>query len=47
MFETKALSSRFKEARRSTLIQDLLYKVADGDVSLDVAKSFIKSLGER
>jgi type II secretory ATPase GspE/PulE/Tfp pilus assembly ATPase PilB-like protein len=45
--ETKALSSRFKEARRSTLIQDLLYKVADGDVSLDVAKSFIKSLGER
>jgi len=38
------LSSRFRDARNRSMIQDILHKVADGDVSLDVANRFIKDL---
>jgi len=41
----KTLSSRLETMRNSTMVRDVLYKVADGDVSLDVAKRFIGSLG--
>jgi len=43
---TKQLSSRFKTLRNSTIVQDVLYKVAEGEVSMDVAKRFIKNLGD-
>ena len=39
--------AKFKEVCGSTLIQDLLYKVAEGDVALDVARRFMKSLGDQ
>jgi type II secretory ATPase GspE/PulE/Tfp pilus assembly ATPase PilB-like protein len=42
----KELSSRFETLRNSTLAQDVLYKVADGEVSLDVAKRFIGNLSD-
>lgn len=42
----KELSSRFEKMRNTTMVQDVLHKVADGDVSLDVAKRFIGSLGD-
>ncbi len=41
---TRELSSRFRDARSRSLVQDILHKVADGDVSLDVANRFIGSL---
>jgi len=43
---TKELSARFEEIRNRSIVQDVLYKVGDGDVSLSVARRFIKSLGE-
>jgi len=42
----KTLFSRLETMRNSTIVQDVLYKVADGDVSLDAAKRFIGSLGD-
>jgi len=41
---TRELSSRFREARSRSMIQDILHKVAEGAVSLDVANRFIRSL---
>ena len=41
---TKELSSRFRDARSRSMGQDILHKVADGEVSLDVASRFIRSL---
>jgi type II secretory ATPase GspE/PulE/Tfp pilus assembly ATPase PilB-like protein len=43
---TKELTARFRGIRSSSMIQDALRKVANGDVSLDVAQRFIKSLGD-
>jgi len=43
---TKELSSRFAAARGGSMVQDILYKVAEGIVALDVAERFIRSLGE-
>lgn len=43
---TRELSSRFRQVRRASMAQDVLHKVAAGEVSADVAGDFIKSLGE-
>jgi len=43
---TDELSSRFADARSGSMIQDVLRKVADGDVSMAVAQHFIGSLDE-
>lgn len=43
---TKELSARFEANRKSTMVQDVLYKAADGDVSFDVVKRFIKNQGD-
>lgn len=42
----KELSARFADIRTNSLIQDVLYKVIDGTVSLETAKQFIQSLGD-
>ncbi len=42
----RKLSSRLHHARRASMAQDVLHKAAAGEVSLDVAKHFVQSLGE-
>jgi type II secretory ATPase GspE/PulE/Tfp pilus assembly ATPase PilB-like protein len=43
---TKQLSARFEESRTRSVVQDVLCKVADGDVSLIAAERFIRSLSD-
>jgi len=44
---TKELSSRFHELQNGSMAHDILYKVAEGKVSVDVARRFIDSSGDQ